>query len=253
MLKNSIISFIIFMGALGAENIVNLNSDFEKGLKDWVSYKGPGIQKSAVIELRKADVEFKSKHVFMRLPSNATDNQTQYVKLGQYLQLKQGKKYRYSVDVKWLNPQNKLKSAIISVWTKDAKNTFNGKDVWLKDSKKQTLSFDFSPSADGQVDCYISLLTHQEGFDNTDILIDNLKITEIGSVVKNTDPRPKKNLLINSSFDSGFSNWNESTHNPLKVKGLIKSLDNGKLNLELPSANNNTDLKQYLDRYLPKC
>lgn len=239
MVRCTIFSFLLVLGT-SAQKVINQNSNFEKGLENWICYFGPGIKQTARIEVKQNSDEFKSKHVFMRLPANATDNQTQYVKLGQYLELSKDKKYRYSVSVKWLNPNNKLSSAIVSVWTKDGKNTFNGKDVWLKDNKVQNLSFDFSPSINGQVDCYISLLTHQEGFDNTDILIDNLKIEELGEVTKETDPRSKINLISNSSFDKEFMNWHDTSYNPNKVKGLVKKLDAKALQLELPSAPNNT-------------
>ena len=240
MVKCAIVSFLIFVSGASAQTLVNQNADFEKGLNGWIVYKGPGIQKSGIVELKNSSGAFKSKHVYMRLPANATDNQTQYVKLGQYLQLRKDKKYRYSVDVKWINPKNKLSSAIISIWTKDTKNTFNGKDVWIKDSQKQTLSFDFSPNVDGQVDCYISLLTHQEGFDNTDILIDNFKIEELGAIAVDNDPRPKENLISNGSFNKQLLNWYDTSNNPQKVNGLAKKLNDESLLLELPQASNNT-------------
>ena len=70
-----------------AQILKNTNPGFETGLTGWTTYKGPGIGATAIIEARNAVAGFTvgAKHLFMRLPSNATDNQTQYITVGQSL------------------------------------------------------------------------------------------------------------------------------------------------------------------------
>ena len=220
---------------------VNKNSGFDSGLTGWQIYKGPGIEDSAKVEIRERSNVFNSRHVFIRLPSNSKDNPTQYVKIGQYLPLSKSRRYRYAVDVKWLNTENSLKSAIVSVWVREQQNgTFAGQDVWLRSGTKQTLTFEFSPTANDIVDCYLSLLTHQDGFDKTDILIDDFKIEDVGPLILDKDPRPPRNLIVNGDFEEGLKAWHETTHNPHRVTGLEKRTNsegtNNVLELELPGS-----------------
>lgn len=220
---------------------VNKNSDFDTGLNNWQIYKGPGIEDSAKVEIREPSEDFNSKHLFLRLPSSSTDNPTQYVKIGQYLRLSKTRRYRYTVDVKWLNTENMLQSAIVSVWIREQQNgTFAGKDVWLRNEKKQTLTFEFSPTTDGIVDCYLSLLTHQDGFDNTDILLDDFEIQDVGPLTVDEDPRPRTNLIVNGDFENGLNSWRETTNNPREVTGLEKHAVNERSNkvlqLDLPES-----------------
>ena len=236
---------------------VNKNTGFDSGLTGWQIYKGPGIEDSAKVEIRERSNDFDSKHVFVRLPSNSKDNPTQYVKIGQYLPLSKSRRYRYTVDVKWLNTENSLKSAIVSVWVREQQNgTFAGKDVWLRSETKQTLTFDFSPTADGIVDCYLSLLTHQDGFDNTDILIDDFKIEDVGPLIVDEDPRPQENLIVNGDFENGLKSWHETTNNPHRVTGLEKRATNEGTNdvleLELPGSDDPDSLNDtWIGLYQP--
>lgn len=226
---------------VGIPSCLNKNSDFNSGLSDWQIYKGPGIEETAKVETRAPSEAFDSRHLFIRLPSNSKDNPTQYVKVGQYLRLSKSRRYRYTVDAKWLNSENSLNSAILSVWISEQESgTFAGKDVWLRSETKQTLTFDFSPTTDGIVDCYLSLLTHQDGFDNTDILIDNFEIQDVGPLLVEDDPRPRENLVVNGDFENGLKSWHETLNNPHRVTGLEKGLINEGVNntleLELPGS-----------------
>ncbi|MCM8537046.1 MAG: hypothetical protein NE334_13995 [Lentisphaeraceae bacterium] len=241
---------LFLLQSLCAVDSINRNPNFDNGLKGWVVYKGKGIEQTAKVEHRSASGENK---VFMRLPKEATLNQSQYVKIGQYLKLSKNKKYSYKARVKWINPSNKLSSAIVSAWCFDAPKAYNGQDVWVKNGELTDIQFEFSPSATGIVDCYLALLTHQEGFENTDIEIHSISISEIGGISKVKDPRPRKeNLILNGSFDESLNHWFKTSHNPLTVNGLVArviSKGDPRLHLELPSAPSNTKLNNTWSGY----
>jgi hypothetical protein len=91
--------------------------------------------------------------------------------------------------------------------------------------------------------CYLSLLTHQEGYDNTDIYIDEFRIEEIGDVFIEKDPRPANiNLLHNPSFDRGFESWYTTLNNPNNISDLncclVRDSGNFWVRLELPGSDN---------------
>ncbi|MCM8531281.1 MAG: hypothetical protein NE330_08995 [Lentisphaeraceae bacterium] len=249
-LSLSCLLLLFLFQSLYAGEAINQNPNFENGLKAWVVYKGTGIGKTAKVEHRSTSGENK---VFMRLPKEATLNQSQYVKIGQYLRLSKNKKYSYKARVKWLNPSNKLSSAIVSAWCFDAQKAYNGQDVWVKNGKVTDIEFEFSPNATGVVDCYLALLTHQEGFDNTDIEIHSISISEIGAVAKVKDPRPRReNLILNGGFDESLNHWFKTSYNPLNVNGLearVISKGDPRLHLELPSASSNTKLNNTWSGY----
>lgn len=175
-----------------ASSITNRNAGFEEGLTGWVTYIDPGIASGARIAVvQDENAKYGKKCLFMRLPSIARDNQSQYISIGQNLQLDKSRRYKFSVQVKWDNPDNTLESAIISIWAKSADGIYVGKDVWINDGDDyKSLSFVFEPESDGETLCYLSLLPHQEGYDDTDIHVDEFRIEEIGSAIVERDPRP---------------------------------------------------------------
>jgi hypothetical protein len=224
--------------------ILNRNPGFEYGIYGWETYIEASISTDAIIREEKNCVLNGKGSLFLRLPSNATDNQKQFISIGQYLPLSKSKQYRLSVHVKWANPEGQLSSAIISIWTKSAEGNFAGKDVWIYDGDDfKYLSFDFSPDSDGNTFCYLSLLTNQAGYENTDIYVDDFKIEELGYLLVEEDPRPSGiNLLKNSDFDEDFASWSNTVNNPHDVAGLNCSLinqsKNNVLRMELPGSGN---------------
>jgi hypothetical protein len=229
--------------------LLNANPGFESGLNQWSIYQAPSIANQAIVRVdENGQAKFGSKHLFMRLPASATNNQTEYITVGQTLSLSSKKRYKYSVQVRWANAGNALPSAIVSTWALNPDKSYNGKDHWIMDGNGyKNLSFEFTPNESGEVFCYISLLTHQDGFDDTDILVDALRIEEIGDAAADKDPRPAgTNLLQNSSFDQDFDGWIPTYYNPNNVSGLNRSIvsinTDKKMRLELPGASNNTFL-----------
>ena len=219
------------------------------GLDKWDVFEPNSIAQKAIVRVdENGKSRFHDKHLFMRLPAIATDNQKQYISVGQYLPLSCKKKYRFSVHVKWANPNNGLPSAIISLWARNPDGTYNGKDEWIYDGNNyKYLNFEFTPNETGSVFCYIALLTHQKGFKNTDILVDALRIEEIGDAEFEEDPRAfNQNLLKNSDFENNFASWQNTQSNPNNVGGLNKDIvsinDDKKMRLILPSAPSNTYL-----------
>ncbi|QLE02459.1 hypothetical protein HX109_13160 [Galbibacter sp. BG1] len=242
---------LIVAYAEAPEVLLNTNPGFEEGLTGWSTYKAPSIANDAIIRVdNNGNAKFGNKHLFMRLPASATINGSEYINLGQTLNLSSTKRYRYSAWVKWANPNNSLPSAIISIWARNQDGSYNGQDVWITDGNDyKYLTFEFTPNETGNVFCYISLLTHQNGFDNTDIFVDALRIEEIGDAIVDVDPRPaNQNLLSNSFFSQDFANWTTTSYNPHNVSGLNKFIvnDNGnkRMRLELPGASNNTYLNE---------
>ena len=111
-----------------------------------------------------------------------------------------------------------------------------------------TQTFEFTPNSTGNVSCYIGLLTHQDGFDNTDILVDSFRIEEIGDAVIDADPPPRQHeparQLETSPPISPTGPRRITTHN--NVTGLNRSIvtvsGNKKMRLELPAAASTTYL-----------
>ncbi|PQB07693.1 hypothetical protein BST83_11390 [Polaribacter filamentus] len=257
----------------------NKNHGFEKSLAGWSTYIAPSMAADAIIKTVHSEGAKKGQHhLFMRLPANAKDNQSHFIHIGQYLDLKKQKRYRFSVDVKWANPENTLPSAIISIWAKGSDATYFGKDVWIdKGDGFKHFEFEFMPQENEKVFCYLSLLTHQEDYDATDIYVDEFKIEEMGLVFVEADPRPAyKNLLKNTTFDEGLKHWLTTSNNPHRVDHLnsyvLKEVGNPKLRFELPAASdsdylnntwagvyqnlklyagNNYQLKVMIDRVVP--
>lgn len=232
--------------------LMNFNPGFERGLEGWSVYENPRIANDAIVRVEaNSQARFGDRHLFMRLPASAKLNQSEYIHVGQRLKLSNRKRYRYSAHVKWVNPQNSLPSAIVSLWARNVGDgSYNGKDVWIRSGDNyQFIEFEFTPNQSGEVFCYVSLLTHQNGFDNTDIYVDALRIEEIGEAASDTDPRPTgQNLLANSSFDQGLEQWRPTQNNPQGVGGLTRSLiapdGDRKLRLSLPKAASTTLLNQ---------
>ncbi|MEM8968296.1 MAG: hypothetical protein AAGE93_17890 [Bacteroidota bacterium] len=64
--------------------LVNTNPGFENDLADWSVYEAPSIKDDAIVRIEETgQVAAGSKHLFMRLPASATDNQSQYIHIGQ--------------------------------------------------------------------------------------------------------------------------------------------------------------------------
>lgn len=228
--------------------LMNVNPGFEGGLRGWQVYEAPSIAGPAIIQvLDNGQSRFHDKQLFMRLPKAATNNQSQYINIGQYLELSSRKRYRYSAHVKWVNKgQTRLPSAIVSAWAQNPDGTYNGKDFFITEGDEYSyISFEFTPNQTGKAFCYMSLLTHQQGFANTDIYVDAFRIEEIGDATSDADPRPAgENLLANSSFGDGFAGWTPTYWNPRKVAGLDRYLVGGggdeRMRLTLPGARGNT-------------
>jgi hypothetical protein len=77
-----ILALLCFGDKAFSEKFINPNHDFEQGLDTWSIYEGPSLESFAIIEARAANRDFESRHVFLRLPKEARDNQTQYIKIG---------------------------------------------------------------------------------------------------------------------------------------------------------------------------
>ncbi len=229
--------------------LINTNPGFEEGLDNWDTYIAPAIQGSAIIQVRnKTKFTEGNRHLLLKLPKTAVNNQEHYIHVGQNLKLNSNKLYRYSVKVQWINADNhNISNAVVSIWAKNADGIFNGNDVILKDNKPKKIGFKFTPDSNGKTFCYIALLTHPKKFIDTIILVDDLRIEETGKREFTTDPRDQKsNLLKNPSFDHGFKNWIKTYNNPHNIDGLnqiiLDSENNKRLRLFFPKGKNSTHL-----------
>ena len=201
------------------------------------------------------DVTGQGKQMYLKLPQEAKVNYEDQLSLSQDVWgLETDKVYAVEARVKWLNPENNLDSAIVSFWAQNPDKSFKGNDFRITDGNGyKNLRFEYTPNQIGTTRFFLGLFTHIDGnTDDTEIYVDDYKVTEIGAVAKGQDSR-KGNLLNDGGFDaytprSEFSSSNESgwiyTRKP-NVSGLKQSISttngNNKLLLELPKAVNNKD------------
>lgn len=231
---------------------LNKNPGFENGLDGWNVFIHDSIKDDAriVVQDKQYNPNFANEDhsLWMLLPEKATNNTVQFITLGQNLYLFKNRKYRYSVKIQWMGGE--LPNAIVSTWTRNPDGSYNGVDLWIDHTNPETHTFEFIPNEDGNVYCYISLLTNIYGFKDTSIIVDDLIIEDIGPAPVDEDPRDEnQNLLLNSGFDDNFANWSFTENNPHNVLGLVSSIETGDysnnyLHLELPSAHNNTYLNK---------
>ena len=236
------------------------NSDFSQDLNqtNWIiGKKGKvreydrNVEPVAYIE----NVPGQGRQMYLKLPQEAKVNYEDQLSLFQDVSnLRTDKVYAVEARVKWLNPENDLPSAIVSFWAKNPDNSFRGKDFVITDGDGyKNIRFEFTPTELGTTRFFLGLFTHVEGnIDDTEIYVDDYKVTEIGDVANNLDTR-KGNLLR----DGGFNNytatppgkrfnrrgWNYTVQSP--VPGLEQSIQtvnqNKLLRLEFPKAENYKD------------
>lgn len=236
------------------------NSGFNKALDgtNWLVGKtgkvrdyDRNVEKVAYIE----NVPGQGRQMYLKLPQEAQVNYDDQLSLFQDVSgLKTDKVYAVEAKVKWLNPENKLPSAIVSFWAQNPDKSFRGQDFVITDGDGyKKLRFEFTPSQEGTTRFFLGLFTHINGnTDDTEIYVDNYKVTEIGEIPQGLDSR-QGNLLGDGEFNdytaqpkawnSKGRGWNYTVEFP--VSGLEQSVRNRrgdkKLRLELPKAENNKD------------
>lgn len=198
------------------------------------------------------DIEGGGKQMYLKLPQQAQDNYGDQLSLFQDVSgLKPDKVYSVEAKVKWTNPENKLPSAIVSFWAKNPNGTFRGQDFIISDGDGyKNLRFEFTPNEAGTTRFFLGLFTHIDGNrDDTEILVDNYKVTEIGKIAKGNDSR-QGNILVDGDFGNyKAENWSPDREGWTKtvsssIPGLQQSMmGENRLKLELPKAPN------YKDRY----
>lgn len=197
------------------------------------------------------EVPGQGKQLYLKLPEAAKDNYADQVSVAQDVSgLRTDKVYAVEASVKWLNPQNKLPSAIVSFWAKNPDASYRGKDFIITDGEGyKTIKFEFTPTQEtGSTRFFLGLFTHIEGnVDDTEIYVDDYTVTEVADIPKGTDSR-KGNLLSDGGFDdytaqsnyspAGNKGWRYTVESP--VPGLKQSIQtdgsNEKLRFELPKA-----------------
>ena len=198
------------------------------------------------------NVPGRGRQMYLKLPEEAKINYEDQLSLFQDISnLKTDKVYAVEAQVKWLNPENDLPSAIVSFWAKNPDNSFRGKDFAITDGNGyKKIRFEFTPSQMGTTRFFLGLFTHVNGnIDDTEIYVDNYKVTEIGDVSSGLDTR-KGNLLRDGGFDNytptksfNPNGWTYTVESP--VPGLTQSIQtvnqNELLRLELPKAKNRKD------------
>lgn len=198
------------------------------------------------------NIEGSVTQMYLKLPQEAEDNYGDQLSLFQDVSgLKPNKVYAVEAKVKWLNPENNLPSAIVSFWAKNPNNTFRGQDFKITDGNGyKNLRFEFTPNEAGTTRFFLGLFTHVQGnSDDTEILVDNYKVTEIGEMLEGLDTR-KGNLLNDGNFDNYKTSkvWNldnkgwyhtEESPVPELKQSISNSFGDSKLRLELPKAQNN--------------
>jgi hypothetical protein len=193
------------------------------------------------------NVPGQGQQMYLKLPEEAKINYQDQLSLFQDVSgLKTDKVYAVEARVKWLNPENNLPSAIVSFWAKNPDNSFRGQDFIVTDGNDyKNLRFEFTPSQIGSTRFFLGLFTHVNGnTDDTEIYVDDYKVTEIGELPKGLDTR-KGNLLSDGGFDNyvaqpraNQNGWSYTVESP--ISGLRQSVinlnGNKKLRLELPKA-----------------
>lgn len=247
-----------FNSVLGNENMLE-NSSFNEALDgtNWiVGKKGKVAQydrnteKVAYVE----EVPGQGKQMHLKLPQEAKDNYGDQLAIFQDLSnLKTDKVYRVQAKVKWVNPENQLPSAIVSFWAKNPNGTFRGRDFTISDGNGyKNLQFEFTPTSSGKTRFFLGLFTHVNGnIDDTEILVDDYQVREIGEIAKSNDFR-QGNLLNDGSFNIYNAEQTQSRPKEGWRKTVSSSNDglnqsvmtvggNDKLRLELPKAQNYKD------------
>ena len=224
------------------------NPGFEKGDQDWNFVKRGSYNRYGEIRVVQNGQSYSGqKQLYLKLPRQAISNYDDQISIGQDLSLSNQKRYAVEAYVKWLNPNNSLPSAIISLWARHPdQETFSGKDFHLVtdadgETQYERLKFEFTPNATGRVRVWLGLFTHIDGIDDTEVYVDDFKITEIGDAIVEQDPRTG-NLIENGDFSQN-RDWQITRNNPQNVEGLIQSIQSGQLRLELPG----TDIPDYLN------
>ena len=218
------------------------NPGFEKGGQDWdFSKTGKANTYGKIKVVENGQSYSGQKQLYLKLPKQAISNYDDQISIEQEFSLSNQKRYAVEAHVKWLNPNNSLPSAIISLWARNPdQQTFSGKDFDIvADANGQTqyerLRFEFTPNATGTVRVWLGLFTHRDGSDDTEVYVDDFKITEIGDAIVDNDPRTG-NLIQNGDFAQN-KDWYITRNNPNNVSGLKQSIQAGKLRLELPGTN----------------
>lgn len=252
-----------FNTVLNGESLLK-NSGFEEPLNgtNWiVGKKGQvedydlNVEKVAYVE----EVAGQGKQIHLKLPQQAQDNYGDQLAIFQDISnLQPDKVYSVEAKVKWVNPENKLPNAIVSFWAKNPNNTFRGRDFIISDGDGyQNLQFEFTPSEAGTTRFFLGLFTHIDGnIDNTEILVDDYKVTEVGAIASGNDLR-QGNLLKDGNFNNykaQQNNWLSRGEGWQKTvsssqNGLEQSVmaEDNKLLLELPKAQKSKD--QYNDEF----
>jgi hypothetical protein len=193
------------------------------------------------------NVPGQGRQMYLKLPEEAKINYQDQLSIFQDVSgLETDKVYSVEAKVKWLNPENNLPSAIVSFWAKNPDNSFRGQDFIITDGNGyKNLRFEFTPSQIGSTRFFLGLFTHINGnTDDTEIYVDDYKVTEIGELPKGEDTR-KGNLLSDGGFDSytvqpraNQNGWSYTVESPVSGlrQSVINSNGNKKLRLELPKA-----------------
>lgn len=220
------------------------------GKKGRVNDYDSKVEKVAYIE----DVPGEGQQIHLKLPKEAQDNYGDQLAIFQDLDnLQTDKIYTVEAKVKWVNPENKLPNAIVSFWAKNPNNTFRGQDFVITDGNGyQNLRFEFTPDEVGTTRFFLGLFTHIDGnIDDTEVLVDDYKVTEIGEIASGNDSR-QGNLLSDGNFGTydtkpiwpvNREGWRKTVSSD--SEGLNQSIMNVEgnelLRLELPKAKNYKD------------
>jgi hypothetical protein len=202
------------------------------------------------------NVPGQGKQMHLKLPKEAKINYQDQLSVFQDVSgLRTDKVYSVEARVKWLNPENQLPSAIVSFWAQNPDSSFRGQDFTITDGDGyKNVRFEYTPTQTGTTRFFLGLFTHIKGnIDDTEICVDDYKVTEIGGIPQGLDSR-QGNLLNDSGFDrytaqpkNDQGGWSYTTIAP--VSGLNQSVPNlngnKKLRLEFPKAwSNNAQFNQ---------
>lgn len=243
-----------FDSILGSNRSLLENSGFDSplGHEGWLVGKTGKVEeyeqnggKVASVE----DIEGVGKQMYLKLPQEAKDNYGDQLSLFQDVSgLKSDRVYAVEAKVKWLNSENKLPSAIVSFWAKNPNDTFRGQDFKITDGDGyKNLRFEFTPTSAGTTRFFLGLFTHINGnIDDTEILVDNYKVTEVGEIAKGKDTR-EGNLLKDGDFETykvqqnnwlpGKEGWKKTVSSSIPgLEQTVMSFGDNRLKLELPKA-----------------